>query len=91
MPMSASWRGSVCVMKDLSSQPSLIFAVTGMSTASTIAFAHWMARFVSQRSIDPPFVLVTLSTGHPMLMSMVAAPWLTDHIAACASVSGCLP
>ena len=78
-------------MKDLSSQPNLILAVTGISTALMIALAHLIAMDVSQRSIDPPLVFVTLSTGHPMLMSMVAAPWFFAQMAACASVSGCLP
>lgn len=67
-----------------SSQPSRIFTVTGTGTASTtLRTSSTVAPVVSHRSDDPPPVLTTLRTGHPMLMSTLSASWRsTSHLAA---------
>ncbi len=91
IPIFSSCRASLGAVIWVWSQPSLSFAVTGMETAFTICSASLVVRSGLQRSIDPPLVLVTLSTGQPMLMSIIFAPWFCPHCAASMSQSGSLP
>ncbi len=55
-------------------QPIRILSVTGASTARTTSLTIAAARPRSRISAEPASPLVTLRTGQPMLMSMMAAP-----------------
>ena len=90
-PTSQSRGGSESAIRQPSSQPSRIFAVTGTATASTTARATATAWAGSQSSFEPPCFLVTLSTGQPMLMSISVAPRASAQRAASARIGGSLP
>ena len=55
------------------SHPVRIFTVTGLSTASTTAATISYTLFGSSNHFAPASALITLFTGHPMLISIIAA------------------
>ena len=79
---SKAWARSGAV-SDSSSQPSLIFTVTGIRTAFATAATRSAARSAWHKSAEPPPVLTTFRTGQPMLMSTAVAPCSSTQRAAC--------
>ena len=76
------------------SQPRRILTVTGMETASTTARTSSIALDIWHSMAEPPPPLVTLLTGHPMLMSILAKPspsFSTKNLAASANSGGRAP
>src|SRR5690606_31836608 len=68
-----------------------IFTVTGTDTALTVASIRLAASGRSRISALPASPLTTFLTGHPMLMSMIAAPRSSLSLAASAISAGLQP
>ena len=81
-PRSSAMRASSGAFSVSWLQPMRIFSVTGTSTALTVASMIAAASVRSRISADPASPLVTLRTGQPMLMSMIAAPRSAFSLAA---------
>ena len=90
-PRSSAIRASSGALRLAWSQPMRILSVTGTSTALTVAAISAVASGRSRISADPAWPLTTFLTGHPMLMSMIAAPRSALSFAASAITRGSHP
>src|SRR5690606_34691036 len=78
----------------ISSQPVRVLSVTGTSWgrhASTTLFTMSATRGSLRSNAEPEATLQTFLTGHPMLMSIMCAPFLILNSAASAIMSGSDP
>ena len=73
-------RASSGALRLASSQPVRIFKVTGTSTALTVASRIRAAWASSRISAEPAMPLTTFFTGHPILMSIIAAPRIAQPL-----------
>ena len=90
-PRSSAIRASSGALRLLWSQPILILSVTGTPTALTVASMSLDANGRSRINAEPASPLTTFRTGHPMLMSMIAAPRCSLSLAASAITRGSQP
>ena len=90
-PESSSARAKSGAVMFSSSQPSRIFAVTGILTAFTMPFTSAAVFSCSVIIAEPPPTRQTLRTGQPMLMSTLATPRCSKSTAASRISSGTEP
>ncbi len=91
MPASSAIRAISGAFRWSLSQPVRIFNVTGTSTAATTTIRISRTRLSSFIRAEPAALLQTFFAGHPMLMSIICAPWAALKRAALASISGSPP